>query len=345
MLKRRNRTLIGREGTWKDDLGIEQSKSRKQTSSWLAVLLTFWGFIVALVVVNNRGPKGEIRYRLLLRDRTNAVTGSIERASLPVEKGRSGQPRKRRQNKKGRKEIHEDDGSRKVKPAQVAVPPELRNKDRDEMSEQFQCNERFYDPDRPINHKWIWKKMHQVYVDVMEPEISIRNRLLQEDGASAMRVPYSVKKFEGKGLGLVAEADIIEGSIIDNAKRGGRVEFHSGFDFRRFVAALPSPYMKCLVMQCSTVELPNDAPKCTAAEAQKPLLRRGDKYIRENAFIAVDLDDSCFANEATDDGIQLNVKSDNPTPCDYARRDIKAGEELLWSYDDYSMDGWDWFGL
>jgi hypothetical protein len=209
------------------------------------------------------------------------------------------------------------------------LPKEIVNATHGELNDYMDCYHYFKRAVRPTNHKPIWDKLRRLYTDVMKPESSIISRLLHEE--TAILVPYSVREIKGKGLGLFANENIPNGTLIDDARRGGRVKFTQGDDYRRFVYSARTPDLACLALRCSTVESTT-----------------GDTDPRLGAFIAVDLDDSCFMNTAR--GYKKNVgmypKGDCPTACDYAIRNIEAGEELSTAYGDYSYSrGWKWFML
>lgn len=132
-----------------------------------------------------------------------------------------------------------------------------------------------------------------------------------------MQVPYTLQLSSGKGLGLFAAADIKKGTIIDDAERGGRVTFQRGIDFRGYINALSDVYQKCLVIQCSTVE--STTPKTNP---------------RDGAFIAADLDDTCFANEAVGNGYTYekngaNQDKDFDSKSVYDDEAAKTGKEKV----------------
>lgn len=200
----------------------------------------------------------------------------------------------------------------------------------DFLWEHYDCETYFETGDRPEDHLPQWMMMRGVYSAIV-PNLrpSITSRLLKE--STALRVPYSVRRVEGKGLGLIATERIQKGTLVYDGRRGGRVRLYSGDDFRRFINAFPLQEMVCLVLQCGAVEsLSNDV-----------------ELAEEQAYISVDLDDSCFANQAdTDDGINVGHMDENQScaVCDYALRDIEVGEELLMDYEEYTWP-WEWFDL
>lgn len=65
----------------------------------------------------------------------------------------------------------------------------------------------------------------------------------------------------------------------------------------------------------------------------------------KSLWIACDLDEASLINEGNDSTTK-NVGIDEGSDSIYASRDIKAGEELLMRYDDFTGDGlWEKFGL
>ncbi len=207
------------------------------------------------------------------------------------------------------------------------LPPDIDGARTSEIWEYLECSDYFEKAIRPTNHKPVWDCMRAVYSALMKPKPYITSRLQNEE--TAMQVPYSVRKVEGKGLGLFAEANIKKGTVIDDSNVGGRIEFKRGDDFRRYINALPAPDMACLVLQCSAIESTTD-----------------NTDPKKGAVIAVDLDDSCFANTGGRNANVVYTGKDACTTCDYSARDIEAGEEMIWSYGEYvHSHGWKWFSL
>eukprot|EP00523_Entomoneis_sp_CCMP467_P001813 CAMPEP_0168763112 /NCGR_PEP_ID=MMETSP0724-20121128/24192_1 /TAXON_ID=265536 /ORGANISM="Amphiprora sp., Strain CCMP467" /LENGTH=498 /DNA_ID=CAMNT_0008812299 /DNA_START=26 /DNA_END=1519 /DNA_ORIENTATION=- len=251
-----------------------------------------------------------------------------------------------------------------TKTPQPLLPEHLRGLDRDQLWDEYRCNDYFHydDPDklngdgthllfqRPDNHTDIFYRMRQTFVDTFQPHSTIAQRLLTE--TSAIQVPYQVQNIPEKGFGLLSTANISKGDLIYDARHGGQVRLYQGRDFRRFMHVLPEPYMACLVLQCSTVEstFNHQVPPQTDGDQNyqvDPATGRKLFRPRDGGYIAVDIDDGCFANGASlDDNGNVDEDERNvgnsPLPgahctdCDYATRDIQAGEELIWSYGDYS---------
>jgi len=203
----------------------------------------------------------------------------------------------------------------------------------DGLWEHYDCDDYFSHPQaRPVNHSPIWQRMREVYSKVIQPQPELQHRLLHEE--TTMQVPYSVRRVAGKGLGLFAEADIEQGSVVYDGDHGGHVMFGSGRDFHDFLWNLSQRYpaqnmgrnMACLALQCSAVE-------STTSETKRP---------RDGAHIALDMDDGCFANTANTEEEQ-NVGGSSQMR-DYALRSIRKNEELVWSYGDYVFS-WKWFNM
>ena len=168
---------------------------------------------------------------------------------------------------------------------------------------------------------------------------------------------------------------------------GGRAILDSGEAFRRFLDRLEQPQqnpwnlLPCMALQCTAVEsttYPDTSTRsdtaATPAAARQNAPTAEDFFDMEDpsesssvdsadyaafaqgAFLAVDVQDACFANDADTDA-EFNVGSlqeatahgvdrcDGSPLCDYAVRDIQAGEELAWDYNAYLWGGWEKFGL
>jgi len=199
----------------------------------------------------------------------------------------------------------------------------------------------------------------------------------------ALQVPYKVDFIGHKGLGLIATANITKGRRVFDGRlehNRGRIRFDHGNDFRKYLEVLMKMdhhnndndnhdgdrgdrksnkkndgklYYKgmlhCLAMQCAAVEstwYPDVSKDDYDSEDY-------DKF-EKNSFIVVDLNDACFANDGvtSEEENVGSLSASNSTQsddckkqCDFALRDITAGEELAWDYGEYIMGGWSKFGL
>ena len=194
----------------------------------------------------------------------------------------------------------------------------------------FQC-EPLYRKRRAIPDQWIWMMLRGIYHGMMQPTHASAVRPLVNE--SSLQIPFDVDYSKGRGRGIFAREDIPKGTLIFTAKTGGHVHFTSGNDFRRYLYAVPRQWA-CEVLQCSAVEY------------------QGTKENPEsNPVITVDLDYSCFVNDANHlDEVNVGCIVSPSEDCidnDYASRDIKAGEEIITNYGEYALgeEGWNWFTL
>ena len=293
-----------------DDKELAKFQSRRSILG-LALVAVF-----ALVIVCSASAKAEL---LTLREKQHwAEKSSRLRLKKPL-------------HKEGYSVVRRDGGepSSSVQSSRPLIPRKYAKASARKLWKHLKCEDYFEHADRPTDHKPIWDNLRRVYVNTIHPEASVSDRLLTEP--SAMQVPYSVRKVKGKGLGLYARETIPKGAIVDDYLHGGRLVIDSGEEFRRFFFAIQAKEEACLVLQCMAIE--------TTTYGKNP---------RKGAFIAVDLDDSCFMNTADEDeDANVRYSPENAcTTCDYASREIKAGEEIFIEYGDYVVeDGWDWFSL
>ena len=247
----------------------------------------------------------------------------------------------------------------------------------DGMWEHHECDY-FFDEDnddfeRPVDHSRIWSRMRSIHngthnMDRHSRDSHKRGSLEEE---TALQVPYQVKAVEGKGLGLFATAFIPQGTMVYDAheNRGGRVKFHRGRDFVAYMRSLADrgdSYQACLVLQCAAIEADRPLLESERQASSRSSHKNEDvdgkhTSISEETYIVIDLEDGCFGNADNDDNpnvgglnhwkgaIEQQKAPDGQIfckACDYALRDIQAGEELTWNYGDYVLkEGWGSFGL
>jgi len=185
------------------------------------------------------------------------------------------------------------------------------------------CDDVFKHP-RPIPSQSDWMHARKIYRDIVgEDDATIIDDNDEENDDEKEKNGFSVlieakQSSPEKGRGIFALEDIKQGALVWSTSKTAR--FKNGETYREFISKLEVGFA-CDVILWSCVE---DV---------------GDGELR----IAVALDEGCFCNDGDDDA---NIGSSEGTENDHALRDIKAGDELLCKYDDFTIaGGWAEFGL
>lgn len=191
--------------------------------------------------------------------------------------------------------------------------------DYDHIFEGLDCPEILFDdesPPRPIHTPETWTKLRQVYLDVMGTNASITEAQLT---GNSFLVPIQVQITEGKGRGVYAKEFIPKGTKIYESHVYTAM-FYTGERFRKFLELIDID-LACDVLIWAYVEWKDDD-------------------LEDQLILAFDIDEGSFTNGAMHRS-EINVNVDY-----VAARDIQPGEELIESYDDFSIaDGFTRFGL
>lgn len=208
---------------------------------------------------------------------------------------------------------------------------------------QYDCETILSQP-RPIHSPSTWMKMRQVYVDVVTvEESSIPTPVSSDNG---FEVPFYVAQTEYAGRGVFAKEDIAKDTLIwrgesDNDDDDDGPGSGSGF----------TAYMKSAEEYIAFL---NGLGNIDGDDGDRGLVC--DVLIwcypehaeGEPPMIGCDLDEGSLFNEG-DNKEEKNLYSKGDGDGSggvYARRDIKAGEEFLTWYADFTPDGlWALFGL
>jgi len=238
--------------------------------------------------------------------------------------------------------------SREDEDESFPLPSHLAYARRKDLKKMFRCTEYLESSNRPTQYHETWKILRELYLELQRerhPEFSslrlsmIEQRLRREE--TSLEVPYFLAYTADKGLGIFAQPRIRQGTVVETGG-GGRVTFANANDYRRFLNAVPSSEMACLVLQCSAVE-------------QREIHKKKNRRKETRLVITVYLDDACFMNtgdkrEPSNTIMSQLVSSSEDEgemcrDCLVATRDIEAGEEILDHYGDYVAGSWRAFSL
>ena len=181
--------------------------------------------------------------------------------------------------------------------------------DYDHIFEGLDCPDILFDEVRPVHTPETWKKIRQTYIDVMGSEASITTEKLDGNG---FQVPIEVKITEEKGRGVYAKEFIPKGTKVYD-QHAYTAMFYTGERFRKFLELIDQD-LACDVLIWAYVEYK-------------------DELTKDQLILAFDMDEASFTNGAVHRS-EINVDVDY-----VAKRDIPPGEELIESYDDFSISG------
>jgi len=179
----------------------------------------------------------------------------------------------------------------------------------------------------PIYEQDTWMRLRKAYIAVGATNTTIHVPIKEESG---FHVPYYVSHSPDSGRGVYAKEPILKGQQVWTGIGSQSAYFKTGDEFRRFLHLVGDAVVCDLLIWCYP----------TYWE-----MRENEKSL----WITCDLDEGSLINEGNDNtakNIEISRFKGNDTDFLYASRDIKAGEELLMRYDDFTVDGlWKKFGL
>jgi hypothetical protein len=191
-----------------------------------------------------------------------------------------------------------------------------------------------------------WKTLNRIYHEVMSKQTNKRTPSLpSEYTTNGFHVPIEIKYDPKVGRGIYVKDFVPKGALVWNAKNTAM--FHDAQDYRDFLRALPKQ-LACDVIVWAYVRM-------VSPPAEE------DDYDTAEYMACVDLDEGSFINHALRrPKLNLAVGTDHllrPDEdkrlawygCDnkfYASRDIIAGEELRFNYNEFAEPfGWKLMGL
>lgn len=237
-----------------------------------------------------------------------------------------------------------------LKGARSDVPEEWWSWNRSQMYVHLKCNA-VINRGRPVYSRKDWVVLRNAYRQVVG---SAKSSILPNDdidGFGNVRV-FSTRS-PGKGRGVFAMDNIPKGTLVWTSNHQS-ARFRRGSEFRKFVAAIP-PEMACdILMYWAYVHDLNEKYFDTSDEDEWELAINcdldagslinsgGERYGAESNIGCIAEQNETYAKE------YLSPEYLN-TGCPenlFALRDIKAGEEILCSYDEFGIaDGFKYFGL
>ncbi|KAL7546854.1 hypothetical protein ACHAWF_010180 [Thalassiosira exigua] len=181
---------------------------------------------------------------------------------------------------------------------------------------------------RPITSQDAWTNARNLYKSIVGNDSTMDVLYKEHAGLpNGFEVPIEVREAPPKGRGLFALEDIKAGTRIWSAQKTAR--FRTGESFRAFVFRLET------TLAC-------DVTKWAYVFRLEGRERR----------VTVDMDEESYCNDARYGASNIGCDEERARNfkggCrenDFARRDIKAGEELLCDYSEFVDHSWDKFGL
>jgi len=220
-----------------------------------------------------------------------------------------------------------------------ARPKKWETFDKHEMRKYFQCNKAFEsESPRPWWTDEEWRIVRELYQDLLKSEQTklVRGSTKSPGTYQASNrvfdfnqiiVPYYAGK--EKGRSLKAAKDIKKGDVMFKATNN-TVDFKEGHSYRKFIFSLNErfPTFACDMLDWSWIQ-----------------------DFEDGTFgVEVDLDNNSLLNSgggkrSANNNIQCG-NADEICTIQYAVRDIKKGEEILGSYDEFVSDhSWSELGL
>jgi len=192
---------------------------------------------------------------------------------------------------------------------------------------QYDCETILSQP-RPIHSPSTWMRLRQAYVDVVTvKESSIPTPVSSDNGFA---VPFYISQTEYAGRGVFAKEDIAKNTLI-----------WEGDSYDAFTAYMDSAEEYIAFLHGVGRIDGDDGDRGLVCDCL--IWCYPEQVDGEPATINCDLDEGSFFNEGN------YVEEKNMYDIDgavYARRDIKAGEEFLTWYADFTPEGlWALFGL
>ncbi|KAG7360026.1 SET methyltransferase domain containing protein [Nitzschia inconspicua] len=195
----------------------------------------------------------------------------------------------------------------------------------DDIWDLFQCDD-ILENERPIHDDATWRYLRKIYQETMDPnflsEVSADEEepFSFETDVAIFQAPIEARHSPGKGRGLFAKEDIPAGTTLFRAPLSTHAIFPTDVSFRKYLLMIPA-HLACDVMVWSypvLLELTNST----------------------TGVICTDLSETSFLNDAVDDDKE-NAKchTDSDGICEmsyYASTNIKAGDEILAKYADFS---------
>lgn len=153
-------------------------------------------------------------------------------------------------------------------------------------------------------------------------EIQTDEALRIDPSDKGIFVDVEIKQAGEKGRGVFAVEDIPKGEVWRSSYDYTAV-FYDGEQYRKFILGLDTGFA-CDVLQWAYTEYDSET---------------------KDPFVAVDLDEATMCNDGNKEGHNVGCdEEDEAMDCnlyDYAIRDIKAGEEILCYYGEFSeLQGW-----
>ncbi len=200
----------------------------------------------------------------------------------------------------------------------------------DQIFDFYDCGE-VLSSTRPVHNESTWMLLRGTYIATVGVESSTIT--FPPSYHSGFRVPFYVDQHPEAGRGVFASEPIKRGQLIWTSLAQS-ARFKTGGEYRHFLSSLPGDLVCDLIIWCY------------------PMYE--DLKDHDSARIACDLDEGSFINHSY-------IKSEYNFGCDkkaaknheggctfnfFAKRDIKAGEEIRANYNEFAHGGkWDLFGL
>eukprot|EP00804_Cyclotella_cryptica_P020952 CCRYP_009280-RA/>CCRYP_009280-RA protein AED:0.38 eAED:0.38 QI:0/0/0/1/1/1/2/0/210 len=180
-----------------------------------------------------------------------------------------------------------------------------------DLYESLNCHDHAYDSNKPLFSADMWAVLKRKHASQAGMDLS----LLQTD--ENQDVNYYAGYSEGKGRGIYAARDFLEGELVHDGSVGTAF-WNDGMQWKKFVMSLPPP-MPCDAMEWTWIQQVED-------KGWLLCLTMGNASLMNH-------DDNFNTAPSHKRSLQL-----------YAVRDIKMGEELTCDYG-YFDTNWDLFGL